>query len=187
MQILAVMAATLIGLSAEPVQQRAATPAADPVVAAVDRLSFLVGSWNGEGMLAGPENKATQNGPWKVEKAFGDRFIRLEFDAVVNSGAGNNRFVGYFTFDPEAGKYRTLWLNVDNSLMQFQETGDLDADGRTLTLISEQTGKDGKKVKVRSVFTRVDDNHVTVEDHPLDESGKPLRKSFGFDLTRVRK
>jgi len=186
MQILAIVAATVLGLNAiEPANTSTPAPI-DPVVRAVDRLSFLFGTWDGDGMLAGPEKKVTQKGPWKVERAFGDRYIRAEFDAVVDGGTGgSNRFVGYFTFDPAIRKYRTLWVNVDNSQMQFQETGDLDAAGRTLTLVSEQTGKDGKKVKVQSVFTRVDDNHVTVEDHPLDDAGKPIRKSFGFDLTRV--
>jgi len=187
MQILAIVAAAVLSLNAiEPAKPLHQATPVDPVVRAVDRLSFLVGTWDGDGMLAGPEKKVSQKGPWKVEKAFGDRFIRAEFDAVIEGGpGGNNRFVGYFTFDPATSKYRTLWVNVDNSQMQFQETGDLDAAGRTLTLVSEQTGKDGKKVKVQSVFTRVDDNHVTVEDHPLDESGKPIRKSFGFDLSRV--
>ncbi|MBX3380412.1 MAG: DUF1579 family protein [Phycisphaeraceae bacterium] len=186
MQIFAVVAVSLLGLfAADPVKTAAPPSRQDPIVLAVDRLSFLVGDWNGDGMLASPEKSVTQKGPWKIEKAFGDRFIRLEFDAVVDGGAGgNNRFVGYFTFDPESKKYRTIWLNVDNSNMQFQETGDLDPEGRTLTLISEQSRKDGTRVKVRSVFHRVDENHVTVEDHPLDEAGKPIRKSFGFDLTR---
>lgn len=156
----------------------------DPVVAALHRLDFLLGEWDGDGMLASPEKRSSQKGPWKIEKAFGDRFVRLEFDAVVDEGAAeNNRFVGYFTFDPGSGKYTTLWLNVDN-MFQFRETGDLDADGRVLTLISEQTRKDGSIVKVRSVFTQSDENHVVVEDHPLDQAGKPIRKSFGFDLTR---
>lgn len=186
MQILAVLAAAILALhDVEPVEPGASVPITDPVVEAVNRLSFLVGTWDGDGMLASPEKKFTQKGPWKIEKAFGDRFIRAEFDAVVDGGAGgSNRFVGYFTFDPATGKYRTLWLNVDN-LFQFQETGELDATGRTLTLISEQTRKDGNKVKVRSVFTRVDDNHLTVEDHPLDDAGKPIRQSFGFDLKRT--
>lgn len=186
MQNLAIIATVIAALNTiDPVKAPAPAAQADPVIEAVDRLSFLVGTWDGDGMLAGPEKQVTQKGPWRIEKAFGDRFIRAEFDAVVDGGAGgSNRFVGYFTFDPATGKYRTQWLNVDN-LFQFQETGDLDAAGRTLTLISEQTRKDGTKVKVRSVFTRVDNNHVTVEDHPLDEAGKPIRKSFGFDLARV--
>ncbi|MGH7244125.1 MAG: DUF1579 family protein [Phycisphaerales bacterium] len=185
MQILAVIVASMVGwIVAEPVASDQAK-SADSVVAAVDRLSFLVGTWDGDGMLAGPETTVSQKGPWKIEKAFGDRFLRLEFDAVVNGGAGgSNRFVGYVTFDPELKQYRTLWLNVDN-LMQFNEIGNLDATGRVLTLISQQPKKDGTKVKVRSVFRRVDDNHVTVEDHPLDEAGEPIRKSFGFDLSRA--
>lgn len=186
MHNLAIIAVAALALNTiEPVKPASPVERTDPVVEAVDRLSFLIGSWDGDGMLGGPEKQVTQKGPWRIEKAFGDRFIRAEFDAVVDGGAGgSNRFVGYFTFDPATGKYRTQWMNVDN-LFQFQETGDLDAAGRTLTLISEQTRKDGTKGKVRSVFTRVDNNHVAVEDHPLDEAGKPIRKSFGFDLARV--
>lgn len=185
MQIAALIVSLLV-LVLAPQPAPEASAVRDPVVVAVDRLGFLLGDWDGDGMLASPEKKFTQKGPWKIEKAFGGRFVRLEFDAVVDEGAGgNNRFVGYFTFDLQASKYTTLWLNVDN-FFQFRETGDLDADGRVLTLISEQARKDGSIVKVRSVFTRVDENHLTVEDHPLDEEGRPIRKSFGFELIRKR-
>ncbi|MBX3390563.1 MAG: DUF1579 family protein [Phycisphaeraceae bacterium] len=187
MHVLALIVLLFIGfVGSEPAPNTAPKPARDPVIAAVERLDFLLGEWDGDGMLAGNEKSVTQKGPWKIEKAFGGRFVRLEFDAVVDEGAGgNNRFVGYFTFDPQSGKYTTLWLNVEN-LFQFRETGDLDADGRVLTLISEQSRKDGSIVKVRSVFTRADENHLTVEDHPLDEDGRPIRKSFGFELTRKK-
>ncbi|MBY0112414.1 MAG: DUF1579 domain-containing protein [Phycisphaerales bacterium] len=159
-------------------------PVEPEVLQAMKQIDWLRGEWSGKGMLGTPSGEVTQNGPWKVETANDGRFLRLEFDAVVDDGkAPSNRFVGYFTFDAEKKHYRTVWLNVDN-LFQFNETGTLDATGKVLTLISEHKRPDGTIGKVRSVFTKVDDSHVTCEDHRLDEKGEAVKKTFGFALTR---
>ncbi len=152
----------------------------------MNRLSWLKGEWDGKGMLGSPAGEISQVGGWTIASDFGGAFLRLEFDAEVDGGKSeNNRFVGYFTYDAEKEHYRTVWLNVD-SYYQFNETGTLDDAGGVLTLISEQTRKDGTKVKVRSVFTRLDADHVRVEDHRLDEKGEPVNKTFGFELTRKK-
>ena len=87
------------------------------------------------------------------------------------------------TFDAEKKKYRTVWLNVDN-LFQFHETGTLDDAGKVLTLISEHKRPDGTVARTRSVFTKVDDTHITCEDHRLNDKDDPVKKTFGFALTR---
>lgn len=165
--------------------QSAAAPAVEPeFLASMKKIEWLRGNWAGKGMLGTPGGEASQNGPWKVEPAYDGRYLRLEFDAVVDEGRSPpNRFVGYFTFDAEKKHYRTVWLNVDN-LFQFHETGTLDEAGIVLTLISEHKRPDGTAARVRSVFTRVDDTHVTCEDHRLNEKDEPLKKTFGFVLTR---
>lgn len=168
---------------------QSATPAAansvEPeVLAAMQKLEWLLGTWDGKGMLGTPGGDITQNGPWKVERAYDGRYLRLEFDAVVDDGKSpSNRFVGYFTFDAEKKKYRTVWLNVDN-LFQFHETGTLDDAGKVLTLISEHKRPDGTVARTRSVFTKVDDTHITCEDHRLNDKDDPVKKTFGFALTR---
>lgn len=159
-------------------------PVEPEVLAAMKRLEWLIGDWDGKGMLGKAVGEVTQNGPWKVEPAFEGRYIRIEFDAVVDEGRSPpNRFVGYFTFDAANNHYRTVWLNVD-SLFQFHEVGALDNAGHVLTLISEHKRPDGTTSRVRSVFTRVDDTHVTCEDHRLNENDEPAQKTFGFVLTR---
>jgi hypothetical protein len=155
------------------------------VLAAMKKLDWLLGTWDGKGMLGTPGGEVAQDGPWKVERAHDGRYLRLEFDAVVDEGRSPpNRFVGYFTFDAEKKHYRTVWLNVGN-LFQFHETGTLDDAGKVLTLISEHKRPDGTVGKVRPVFTLVEPNHVTCEDHRLDDKGQPARKMFGFDLRRA--
>lgn len=154
------------------------------VLAAMQKLSWLRGNWDGKGMLGTPAGDVTQNGPWKIEPTYDGRYLRLEFDAVVDEGKSPpNRFVGYFTFDAAKKHYRTVWLNVDN-LFQFHETGTLNDAGTALTLISEHKRPDGTIGRVRSVFTKVDDTHVTCEDHRLNEKNEPIKKTFGFALTR---
>lgn len=171
---------------AAPVDSSKQTVAAvEPeVLAAMKKLDWLLGAWDGKGMLGTPAGEVSQNGPWKVERAYDGRYLRIEFDAVVDEGKSPpNRFVGYFTFDAEKKHYRTVWLNVDN-LFQFHETGTLDDAGKVLTLISEHKRPDGTVGRVRSVFTKVDDTHVTCEDHRLNEKGEAVKKTFGFALTR---
>jgi hypothetical protein len=141
-----------------------ASPDEPDVLAAMQKLDWLLGTWDGQGMLGTPSGDVTQNGPWKVERAYDGRYLRLEFDA-------------------EKEHYRTVWLNVDN-LFRFHETGTLDDVGKVLTRVSDLKRPDGTATRVRSVFTKVGVDRVTCEDHRLDENGGVVRKrsdstSFG--------
>lgn len=168
-----------------PTKEAASSARVEPaVLEAMHRLDWLAGEWDGKGMLGSATGDVSQNGPWRVERTFDGRYLRLEFDAVVDEGrAPPNRFAGYFTFDADKRHYRTVWLNVDN-LFQFNETGTLDETGSVLTLISTHKRPDGTSARVRSVFTKVSDNHVTCEDHRLGDDDQPVQKTFGFDLRR---
>lgn len=177
-------------LALEPAQGKPAAHPAAPstvepeVLAALKKIDWLRGTWDGKGMLGTPAGEVTQNGPWKVEPAYDGRYLRIEFDAVVDEGkAPPNRFVCYLTFDAEKKHYRTVWVNIDN-FFQFHETGKLDATGNVLTLISEHKRPDGSISRVRSVFTKVDETHFTCEDHRLNDKDEPVKKTFGFSLTR---
>lgn len=160
-----------------------ATPAAGPFSsdeqkefdAAMARLDPLIGSWRGEGYVRAARTDGARSDittTWEIARAFDGRFLRLEFTNIRENGV-RAHWVGMFTWDTANDRYATVWSHAGNGYV-FQETGALDAEGKTLTLISEQDGPpDAGKIKVTSVFTLTGADAFTVEDRTPIGEGEP--------------
>ena len=153
------------------------------VESAMKRLDPLLGDWQASGFVRGPAGPNRQmSSHWHVERAFGGRYLRLEF--VMRNESRRIAFVGYFTYDPADKTYRTLWVSPD-TLYQFSERGSLDETGTKLTLVSHQQNAGGKEAVVTSIFRFDRPDKFTVEDRTETENAEPF-VSFHFDAVREK-
>lgn len=126
-----------------------------------DRLKRLVGTWdavteNGSGTMT---YKMGLGGLWLI----GD--FEGEFGGMKFEGKGLD------TYDSATKKYRSVWVDSFSTSPRTME-GNLDKDGKVLTLTGESRGPDDKPVKFRSTSEIKDADTMDFSMFMADENGK---------------
>jgi hypothetical protein len=103
--------------------------------------------------------------------------FRAEFGGMPFHGRG---FDGY---DPVKKKYVSVWVDSMSTRPMLLE-GTMDAAKKTLTMIGEGPGPDGKPVKYKNVTHFPDADHQTFTMHMVDADGKETKM---FTIEYVRK
>lgn len=143
-------------------------------------LKNLLGEWRTESDISrepgGPKQKA--HGTASV-KSLGGLWAFSEDKEVMPEGKekmpDGSDTLSYFTlgYDVSFKEYRGCWFgSVSSHLWKY--TGELSADGKTMTLSCEGPSmiEDGKTAPYRDVIELIDDNHRTLTSYAQDDKGE---------------
>jgi hypothetical protein len=117
------------------------------------RLQKLEGTWETTMKADGKEYKGVQT--YKMELG------GLWLVGSLESDLGGQKFYGkgLDTFDAGKKKYVTVWFDSMSTTPMTME-GNFDKDGKTLTMVGDGPGMDGKPAKWKSVSEMTDDNTI---------------------------
>lgn len=132
------------------------------------KLARLEGTWNTTmswQMTADMEPMVSES-TTKCEMVMGDRYLKSHCQGSM----GDQSFegLGFTGYDNTKKKYVSTWLdNMATGIMMSE--GEMSADGKTLTLISEGVCPlTGKTIKMRLVETFIDNNNWTMDFYTPD-------------------
>ena len=137
-------------------------------------LKRLEGTWDTTMKAGGMESKGTVT--YKME--LGGRWLV----GSLESDLGGQKFSGkgLDTYDPAKKKYIGYWFDSMSTTPLAME-GTYDADKKTMTMVGEGPGPEGKPVKWKSVSTMPDDDTIHMSMY-VGDSKEPM-----FTITYKRK
>jgi Protein of unknown function (DUF1579) len=129
------------------------------------RLKKLEGTWEATIKTPGGESKGTAT--YKMD--LGGFWLLSTFKADFGGQPFEGR--GADGYDPIKKKYVAGWIDsMSPTLMVFE--GTMDKDGKTLTLVGEGPGMDGRMTKLKSVTEHKDDDTMVFTMSARDNTGK---------------
>ena len=87
------------------------------------------------------------------------RFLRSEF--TFHSEAGDSTGLGIIGFEPESGKFTSVWTDSRQTRMSFRQSDD-PFDGHEIHLVGKVLGDDGKPTRQSHTISRLDDDGNTI-------------------------
>ena len=145
------------------------------MIAALTIAAVLAGLTSAqEPVKPGPEHKLLQKreGTWETTMKFGDTeskgvtTYKMELGGLwlvgsLESDLGGQKFSGKSldTYDPAKKKYVGYWFDSMGATPLALE-GTYDPEKKTMTMVGEGPGQDGKPAKWRSVSTTPDDDTI---------------------------
>jgi hypothetical protein len=136
-------------------------------------LQKLVGEWRVETVMSmGPDQpKQTSQGTESV-KSLGGLWAHGEGHAAMPDGTPMT-YYSALGYDVSFKEYRGCWFASASSHL-WKQTGELSADGRTMTLncVGPDMVKDGETANYRDVIELLDENHRTMTSYGQDEKGE---------------
>ncbi|MDX1934908.1 MAG: DUF1579 domain-containing protein [Capsulimonadales bacterium] len=155
-------------------------------VAEHEWLNRLVGEWRVESeMLVAPDQPWQKTTGTETVRSLGGLWALGEGRSTTPDGTPME-FRSAFGYDVSFKEYRGCWYASVSSHL-WKQTGELSADGRTMTLncVGPHMTKDGETANYRDVIELVDEDHRTVTSYGQDEKGEWLEFMKAF-YTRVR-
>lgn len=116
-------------------------------------LKRMEGNWDTTMKMAGQESKGTA--VFKMD--LGGLWLASTFDGSVMGQKFTGR--GYDTYDAAKKKFVSIWLDSMSTTPMLME-GTYDEAKKTLTMIGDAPGMDGKMTKHKAVSTMPDDNTI---------------------------
>jgi hypothetical protein len=116
-------------------------------------LKKLEGNWDLTMKFAGGESKGTVT--YKMD--LGGLWLTSALEADLGGMKFSGR--GMDTYDAGKKKYIGIWIDSMSTHPMVME-GDYDKEKKTITLVGESPGPDGKPAKWKSVSTMPDDNTI---------------------------
>lgn len=146
------------------------------------RLKELVGSWDAEMSMDGPNGKMTSKCTAVYKTVSGGMWIASDFEGSI----GPQKFYGHGLdgYDATKKKYIGIWTDSMSTAPMILE-GDFDKDGKELVMTGTAVGHDGKPEKVKTVTTSKDADHFTFKFYMVGADGKET-PAFTIDYTRKK-
>jgi hypothetical protein len=113
----------------------------------------MIGNWDTTMKMAGAESK----GAATYKMAIGGLWLESTFEGDVGGAKFTGR--GFDSYDANKKKYVSVWMDSMSTTPMFMEGG-FDKDKKSMTMIGEGPGMDGKATKFRSVTSMPDDNTI---------------------------
>ena len=100
-----------------------------------------------------------------------NRFLKSEF--TFHSESGDTAGLGLIGFEPETGKFTSVWLDSRQTRMSMRQSDDK-FDGREIRLAGKSLGEDGKIAHPSHTISRIEDdnNKITHKQFTLGPDGK---------------
>jgi hypothetical protein len=112
----------------------------------------------------------------------GGRFLESEFTFAAD--AGKSTGTGLIGFEPETGRFTSVWVDSRQTRMSFRQSADK-FDGRRIVLVGKELGEAGKEGRIsRTVTVLEDDGKRIVHRQTAVEAGSPERLVMELVLTR---
>jgi hypothetical protein len=166
------------------------------MIAAVTMAAILIGPVVGqEPAKPGPEHKAlkTREGTWETTlkaggmESKGEIKLKMQLGDLwlvgsLESDIGGQKFAGKSmdTYDAKKKKYISVWFDSMSTMPLIME-GTYDTEKKTLTMVGEGPGMDGKLAKWKSVTKMKDDDNMTMSMY-VGDGKEPM-----FSVTYKRK
>ena len=135
-------------------------------------LEQFVGEWDAAKTFhprAGEPAKA--KGECRQKMIHDGRFLQSEF--TFTTGAGTTTGTGLIGFEPESGKFTSVWTDSRQTRMSFRQ-GEEKFDGKQIVLFGKELGaaeKDGRRSRTTTILA--DDGKTIVHrQHAIDGEGK---------------
>jgi hypothetical protein len=110
------------------------------------------------------------------------RFLQSEF--TFTSDAGKTTGTGLIGFEPETGRFTSVWVDSRQTRMSFRQSEEK-FDGRQIALVGKELGAAGKEGRQSRTVTRLeDDGKKIVHRQTAIEAGAPERLVMELVLTR---
>jgi hypothetical protein len=110
------------------------------------------------------------------------RFLQSEF--TFTAEAGKTTGTGLIGFEPETGRFTSVWVDSRQTRMSFRKSEDK-FDGRQIVLVGKELGEAGKEERQSRTVTRLeDDGKKIVHRQTVVEAGTPERLVMELVLTR---
>jgi len=148
-------------------------------------LQKLVGEWRTETeMSMGPDQPKQKSTGTETVRNLGGLWAFGEGKAQMPDGSGMEYKVA-LGYDVSFKEYRGCWFASMSSHL-WKSTGDLSADGKTMTLNCKgpHMEKDGETANYRDVIEIIDDNHRTMTSSGQDDNGN-WQQFMKVQYTRV--
>ncbi len=141
-------------------------------------LTDSIGTWDCS--IKSPDGEEVSKGEAVYKAGPGGLWVVADFKGAF----GPIEFQGHGLdgYDQNKKKYVSVWTDSMSSAPMVFE-GDYDADTKTLTLIGEGLGQDGKPAKHKSVTKFKDANHHTFTLNMVGADGKDV-PMMSIDYTR---
>jgi hypothetical protein len=136
-------------------------------------LEKLVGDWTMEAeALMGPDKPAERTKGIESVRSLGGLWFLAEGEGEM-PGGGPATMLMTLGYDPQKQRYVGTWIGSMMTHLWVYD-GELDADGKVLTLNAEGPGMagNGKMAKYRDVIEFKSDDHRVLTSHVLGEDGK---------------
>ena len=141
------------------------------------RLQYFVGTWDVAVQYKLPDGKES-GGKAVCENSWvlSDKFVKQEYKSTVMGQPLT--VVQLLSFDTRKKKFVEFQLQVHGpEVHTLHNEGAFSDDGKVLTLEGDSIdGFTGKPVKLRTVTTKVDEDHYTLEWFMSEPGGKEERK-----------
>jgi hypothetical protein len=142
-----------------------------------EHLRALVGVWDATVKTAGQESK----GRMVYNMDLGGLWLASHFDGAFGDMKFSGR--GFDTYDPAKKKYVGVWVDSMSPGVMMME-GELDKDGKVMTMVGEGPGQDGKPTKFRSVTEQKDKDNFVFKLSMVDKDGKD-QEMLTIDYKRI--
>ena len=148
-------------------------------------LANLIGEWKTESeMVMEPGDEPLHGRGTYIVKSLNGMWAFGEGKGTMPDG-GQMSYYTTLGYDVSFKEYRGCWF-ADVSSHLWKQTGELSADGKTMTLTCEGPDMvvDGKTALYRDVITLIDDNHREMTSWGQDEKGE-WQKFMTVKFTRM--
>jgi hypothetical protein len=129
-----------------------------------EQLKKLEGAWEASVSFAGGSSKGTMT----YKMGIGGLWLRSSFKG--DFGGMPFEGTGLDTYDPAKKKYIGVWVDSMVTTPLIME-GTYDKDAKTLTMIGEGPGMDGKPAKLKTVTEMKDDDNMVFTMSAPDKDG----------------
>jgi hypothetical protein len=124
----------------------------------------------------------TSKGECSQKMIHDGRFLQSEF--TFTSDAGKTTGTGLIGFEPETGRFTSVWVDSRQTRMSLRQSEDR-FDGRSIVLVGKELGEAGKEGRKSRTVTRLeDDGKKIVHRQTVIETGAPERLVMELVLTR---
>jgi hypothetical protein len=130
-------------------------------------LKHMEGEWIATIKTPGGDSKGTST--FRME--CGGLWLVSDFNADFGGQKFQGR--GFDGYDPEKKKYVSVWVDSMSARPMLFE-GERDKEKKSLTMVAEGPGPDGKPTKFKSVSQRIDADHEVFKMYIVGPDGKDM-------------
>jgi len=135
-------------------------------------LEKFVGDWTVEKSFFRPNGEAVKSsGTCKQTMIHGGRFLQSEF--TFETDAGKTTGTGLIGFEPETGKFTSVWIDSRQTRMSFPQSEEK-FDGKSIVLVGKALGEGAKDGRRSQTVTTLEDGgkRIVHRQSAMDADGK---------------